>query len=289
MDQPSHPKPSLAWRIIRFPLTRIILLGGLMLLALALNNGFMTQFAASSWLPFASTTGMVALAFAVYYCFVRFIEQRPASELALPGMGRKLGAGLLIGAALYAASVLLLMIPGIYRIDGMNPWHLLLTGIAAAISSGVLEELLFRGVLFRIVEESLGSWISLVVSSLFFGISHLTNPGGTLAGALCISVEAGVMLAAAYMLTRSLWLSIGIHIAWNYTQSAIFSGIVSGNEGKPGLIRTTAEGPALLTGGSFGIEASVIALLLCTGAGVVLLIMAVRRGNIIPPFWRRTH
>ena len=88
-------------------------------------------------------------------------------------------------------------------------------------------------------------------------------------------------------LTRRLWLSMGFHMAWNYTQSAIFSGIVSGSVPEPGLIKSNIKGPDVLTGGSFGLESSLIAFLLCTTAGVVLLIMAVRRGNIVQPFWRR--
>ena len=89
------------------------------------------------------------------------------------------------------------------------------------------------------------------------------------------------------MLTRRLWLSIGFHMAWNYTQSAIFSGIVSGGVSDPGLIRSNIKGPDVLTGGSFGLESSVIAFALCTATGIVLLIMAVRRGKIVPPGWQR--
>lgn len=126
-----------------------------------------------------------------------------------------------------------------------------------------------------------------MISSLVFGLTHLINPQGTLEGALFIAVEAGVLLAAAFMLTRRLWLSIGFHIAWNYTQSAIFSGIVSGNDAAQGLIRSTVSGPDLLTGGSFGVESSVIALFLCTATGVVMLVMAVKQGKIVSPIWRR--
>lgn len=89
------------------------------------------------------------------------------------------------------------------------------------------------------------------------------------------------------MLTGRLWLSIGFHVAWNYTQSAIFSGVVSGNEASQGLIRSTIKGPDFLTGGSFGVESSVLALLVCTTTGVVMLVMATRRGKIVPPIWKR--
>jgi hypothetical protein len=76
-------------------------------------------------------------------------------------------------------------------------------------------------------------------------------------------------------------------MAWNYVQSAIFSGIVSGGVTDPGLIRSNIKGPDVLTGGSFGLESSVIALVLCTTAGIVLLILAVRRRSIVPPPWKR--
>ena len=115
---------------------------------------------------------------------------------------------------------------------------------------------------------------------------HLLNPEGTVMGAVFISIEAGLLLAAAYMVTRRLWLSIGFHMGWNYTQSGIFSGIVSGGDSDPGLFRNTIDGPVVLTGGSFGLESSLIAFLLCTTTGVVLLILAVRRGHVVPPFWQ---
>jgi hypothetical protein len=194
----------------------------------------------------------------------------------------------LIGAGLYTACILVLMAFGMYRIVGLNPWTFVIPAVAMALSSGMFEELLFRGVLFRSVEDIFGSWISLAVSSLAFGLIHLLNPAGTITGAIYISIEAGLLLAAAYMLTRRLWLSIGFHMAWNYTQAAIFSGIVSGNAPEPGLIRSNIRGPEVLTGGKFGLESSVIAFALCTATGTVLLIMAFRRGLIVPPYWKRT-
>ena len=210
-----------------------------------------------------------------------------ASELAVARMGRQLGVGLLIGAGLYTACELVLMALGIYRIEGLNPLRFLVPAIAMALSSSVFGGLLFRGVFFGSVETWFGSWAALMVSSLVFGLSHLMNPQATLEGALFIAVGAGFLLAAAFLLTRWLWLSIGFHMAWNYTQSAIFSGVVSGNEASQGPIRSTVQGSALLTGGKFGVESSVLALLVCTTTGVVMLAMAVRRGKIVPPAWKR--
>jgi membrane protease YdiL (CAAX protease family) len=284
-----EPKPA-AWRhLLRLPPVRLLLLGGPLFLLMAVGGGFVEAVAASPVQAAAVAAAMAALGLAFYAGFVRLVEARPVRELALAGMGRELGLGALVGAGLYTACVLILMALGIYRIEGLNPWSFLLPALAMALSSGIFEELVFRGALFRITEEWLGSWIALVVSALVFGLVHLINPAATLTGALFISVEAGLLLAAAYMLTRRLWLSIGFHMAWNYTQSAIFSGIVSGNAEAQGLIRATIEGPVALTGGSFGVEASVIAFVLCTATGLLLLAMAVRRGRIVPPPWTRTR
>jgi len=274
-------------RIFRSPLVRVVVLGYLLVMMMGLNTDVMTSYAGE---PFKSVQHIVALAiagFAVYGAYAFFIEQRSISELALPGMGRELGIGLLLGAGLYAACELILMALGIYRIEGLNSWSFMIPAIAMALSSGVFEELLFRGILFRSVETWFGSWAALVVSSLVFGLTHLINPEATLEGALFIAVEAGILLAAAYMLTRRLWLSMGFHVAWNYTQSAIFSSIVSGTEAAQGLIRSTVNGPDFLTGGNFGVESSVLSLLLCTSTGIVMVVMAVKRGKIVPPVWKR--
>jgi membrane protease YdiL (CAAX protease family) len=280
-------QPGLARRILRSPPARVLVLGFILLMMMGLNTDVMTSYAGD---PSKSVQHIVALAiagFAVYLGYGYFIEQRPVSELALPGMGREFGIGVLIGVGLYTVCELFLMALGIYRIDGLNPLRFMVPAIAMALSSGIYEELLFRGVVYRSVETWFGSWAALVVSSLVFGLTHLINPQSTIEGALFIAVEAGILLAAAYMLTRRLWLSIGFHVSWNYTQSAVFAGVVSGNEAAPGLIRSTIKGPDLLTGGNFGVESSVLALILCTTTGLVMLVMAARRGRVLPPIWKR--
>ena len=287
MTPPTTTKAGLVCRFFGSPLVRILVLGFILLMMMSLNTDVMTSYAGQ---PGKAVQHIIALAIAgiaVYMAYAHFVEQRPVSELSVPGMGRELGIGLGIGAGLYTASVLILMAMGIDRIIGLNPWSFMIPAIAMALSSGVFEELLFRGVLFRSVETWFGSWAAMVVSSLVFGLTHLMNPQATLEGALFIAVEAGVLLAGAYMLTRRLWMSMGFHMAWNYTQSGIFSGIVSGNEAEQGLVKSTIKGPDYLTGGNFGVESSVIALVLCTTTGIVLLVMAKRRGKIVPPIWKR--
>lgn len=284
---PDTTRPGLLARVLSSPPARIPILGFVLVLMMALNTDVMTSYAASPRQEVVHIMAMAIAGFGAYIGYAHIFEQREVAELRLAGMGREFGIGLLIGAGLYTACELILMALGIYRISGLNPLRTMIPAIAMALSSSVFEELLFRGVLFRSVERWFGSWAALVVSSLVFGLTHLMNPQGTMEGALFIAVEAGSLLAAAYMLTRRLWLSIGFHMAWNYTQSAIFSGIVSGNDAQQGLIRSTIHGPDWLTGGSFGVESSILALLLCTSTGIVMLVMAVKRGQIVPPVWKR--
>ncbi len=271
--------------ILKFPLIRIPLLGGILFVGMGISNGFMETYKDSTPTALGLVLLVVAMALAIYWAFVRFVENRPVSELSLSGLGDEFGPGLLLGFGLYSACILILVLLGYCRIEGLNPWTLMLPMVPMAISSAFLEELIHRGVLFRVTEEYLGSWIALIATSAFFGARHLGNPDATVTGAVFIAIEAGVLLAAAYMLTRRLWLSIGFHMSWNFTQAAIFSGTVSGIEMPPGLVKAVIEGPELLTGGKFGVEASIVAFLLCTATGVILLWRALRAGRVCPPMW----
>jgi uncharacterized protein len=172
----------------------------------------------------------------------------------------------------------------VYQVTFGNGWAAMLATVPAFALSGVLEEVVMRGVVFRILEQSLGSWIALAISAAIFGLLHLLNPGATLLNAVCIMVEAGVLLGAAYMLTRRLWLCIGIHAAWNFTEGGVFSAAVSGGNAR-GLLQTKSIGADWLTGGAFGAEGSVVALVVCGAAGILLLAAAVRKGKVVQPFW----
>ena len=125
-----------------------------------------------------------------------------------------------------------------------------------------------------------------MVSALLFGFAHAGNPNATLFSSVAIAIEAGVLLGAAYMLTRSLWLAVGLHAGWNLTQGLVFDVNVSGYE-MNGLVEAQMSGPDWLSGGTFGLEASIIALVVATGAGLIMLRMAGRKGEMLRPYWMR--
>jgi membrane protease YdiL (CAAX protease family) len=241
--------------------------------------------------PFLKLIGMIltlVATYLVYYRLVRGMEgRRYVSELSLKGALLELVGGLGIGAGLIALSILLLWLFEFYKVDSLNDVSELFATrhLPLSLGAGFLEELAFRAILFRIVEEKLGSWIALFISSLFFGVVHIVNPNATLFSSLAIAVEAGILLGAAYILTRRVWFAVGIHIAWNYVQGAVFGIAVSGMEVK-GLISSHLEGNELFSGGAFGAEASLITLVVCTMAGVLLLWKSHQNGMFVQPFWK---
>ncbi|MFM6950942.1 MAG: lysostaphin resistance A-like protein [Novosphingobium sp.] len=230
---------------------------------------------------------LAGLFIAAYKVYKRWIECAPDRELEFAGAWRELAIGLAGGTALFSVMTGIVAALGGFEILGLRGFGAFWSIAGMAVFSGVFEEILFRGIVFRQLEAWLGSWIALVLSSALFGALHIMNPGATWFSSVAIAVEAGILLGAAYMLTRRLWLAIGIHAAWNFTQGWVFSVPVSGGEAPLGLLVTRRMGPDWLTGGAFGLEASVVAMIVATLAGLVLLLRAIRGGKLLPAPWRR--
>jgi uncharacterized protein len=216
-----------------------------------------------------------------YRWIVGRTERRPVAELEPAGARRGLGRGALLGVGMFAAVIANIALLGGYRIDGWASPGGFVALIGFMAAAAVTEEVMFRGVLFRHVEKWLGTWWALGLSGLVFGLSHLFNENASLWGAVAIAVEAGGMLAAAYAATRSLWLPIGLHFGWNLAEGGIFGTEVSGNGTPDGLVHGVLSGPAALTGGAFGPEASLYSVLAGVVATVVFMWLARRRGNLV--------
>ena len=215
------------------------------------------------------------------------LGEQPRDDLRAAGGFRNLLLGLGIGAGIMGSVVAVEAIFGVYSIAGPGDTvNLLPELVALGLFPAISEEIFFRGILFRWCEELGGSWFALALTSAFFGLAHLYNPNATAFSSFAIAVEAGVLLGGAYMLTRSLWLPMGLHAAWNITQGEIFDVPVSGLA-MDGMVNAKIQGPELLSGGQFGFEASIVALLLATAIGVWLVVRAVRQGEVIRPWWVR--
>ena len=277
-------------RILDFPLVTLIVAVAVFIGAYAIGIFIGRQ------LPYPSTTlaGLalraviyIGLGVAAYKLIIARLGERPRDELRAKGAAKGLGVGVALGVVLFSVIVGVAALADVYNVIRWGGTEqLLMVLLAAALIPGILEEILFRGILFRWIEAFGGSWAALVVTSILFGLAHILNPAATWFSSFAIAVEAGVLLGGAYMLTRSLWMPIGLHAAWNFTQGFIFDVPVSGLD-QQGLVEARLSGPELLSGGAFGLEASVIALVIATAAGLWLVMLAVRRGEQVQPWWVR--
>lgn len=239
-------------------------------------------------LPTAALSATIASVggWAAYGAFVRRFERRTVTEFGGAGAGRELAAGLVLGLSLIALVIGVLALLGAYRVAGIGDPSSLVLALLMSIGAGTIEEIMLRGVVFRLVEEWGGSWLGILLSALLFGAGHAATPHASVTGMVAIAVEAGVLLAAAYLLTRRLWLPIGIHIGWNLAEGGIF-GVPTSGWPIRGVLRGELSGPEWLSGGAFGPEASIVTIAVCLALATSLLVLAARRGRFIASPRRR--
>ncbi|HZO23486.1 MAG TPA: type II CAAX endopeptidase family protein [Steroidobacteraceae bacterium] len=273
--------------MLRLPLVRLALLAaslvGLLLVLQSVIHALSHQVPRTLHGPVVAGGDLLACVIIVlaYRVEVRWLERRDPAELALDGRIAGLLPGTVLGAGLFCTVCALL---GMLGVAGPATWAGtagLPLAAAGAFAAGVGEEIVFRGVVFRILEGRWGTLAALVFSAALFGFLHGANPGATLISSAAIALEAGVLLGLMYCATRSLWWPIGLHFGWNFTEGGIFGAAVSGGR-VHGMLNLPLIGPQLLTGGSFGPEASAIAVLVSLCASAALVYLTVRRGQWRP-------
>lgn len=287
---PVSNRPAFARRagvfILNNPLTQVVV-GFLMVgVAASLAQQAGRMLPSPGGVSLANLLGAAA-ALGAYALFVRLYERRWPTEVGPKGL-LWLPTGLALGVVLLLASAGLVYAGGwsvVAQIADRGDWpRLVVAAMVVQFGVAVLEELLLRGVFFRVVERSLGSWLALALSAVLFGLMHAGNPNATWWAAAGLALQAGVLLGAAYMASRSLWLPIGVHWGWNAMQAGVVGGTVSGHATRS-VVTVEAAGPEILSGGAFGLEGSLVATGVCSAVAVVLCLIAVRRGQIIPGFW----
>ena len=290
MDTLTVRKP--LWRrIVDFPLLAMVLSLVILALVLGLATAAMLQLPqgtiSGDAIPIIGGVGVTLLGFATYKLILRRMGAHPRDDLPLRPAPRQLLIGIAFAAVLMSGIVGIAALLGGYTIVGWGgSTSLLQILFLGGLQAGFLEELILRGIVFRYLEETVGSWLALLLSALLFGFLHAGNDNATLLSSVAISMEAGVLLGGAYMLTRNLWFAIGIHAGWNVVQGYIWDVAVSG-EAVDGMLDSRATGDPLISGGAFGLEASVVAMVVATGAGLAIVWLAARRGNVVKPMWAR--
>jgi membrane protease YdiL (CAAX protease family) len=224
----------------------------------------------------------------VYILVFRLLEKRKIDELNrkdLPGFSF---FGFTLGLVIQSLFILVIYLEGGYRIIDVNPFYFIVHSLAVAFMAGFVAELLIRGVFFRILEEKFGTILTLFIAVIFFAIAHLGKEGATWLSIAATTTEAGFMLSAAFIYSRSLWLPIFLHFAWDFVEPGIFGAINPGNSIKESWLSSEITGSSLITGGSLGPQNSVQSLLICAITGTIFLILAYRKNRFIKPSWAKS-
>jgi len=263
-------------KVLRFPIiwmllgaAAIILVQGLFLISTERVEGI-------GYLLLTVLLGFAAIL--LYKLIMKYVARRATPELSRQRAGIEAVWGILTGAIFIVVSTLIIAMMGGYAFHWANaadPSSILLTSIGTALGAAIVEELVFRGLMLQAIQKLGGSWIALAVTSLIFGAFHLGNPGATLWSTLAITLEAGVLLGAAFLWRRNLWFAMGLHFSWNALEGLL--GIPVSGLPADGLFTVEVNGAALLTGGDFGLEGSIVTVILGVVIAIPMLIGAAKK------------
>jgi membrane protease YdiL (CAAX protease family) len=280
-----------AGRFFNFPLARILVVVAFFVPVAVINALVISRVIEKVPEPLATQIDVVRMSLTfvlivvTYKLYCNLFEKRPALEIGFHGFAKESGLGALLGAAAVTFTVVVLYLAGAYSIQALNSTWILPKSLVLFSVGALFQDLMLLCVLFRLLEEVTGTWIAIFVSLLAFSMAHLGNPEATV-GSVSALFLSGILLVAPFILTRRIWLSWGLHASWNFMQSGVFGMPNSGYQ-FPGWIEPVIDGPTWLTGGAIGIEASYLAVSLDVVLGVGLLILAVRRGQLLAPRWKR--
>jgi len=197
----------------------------------------------------------------MYALSIRLIEKKWTSSLDFRRMLPDVLLGGAVGIVLFLLVSVTLFLLGCYKIISVHFSDRIITLFSFYLLVACSEEVVFRGIIFRLLDRKWGQLSALIVSALLFGFLHIFNENATIWSSIAIAIEAGVMLAVAFKFSGTLWVPIGIHWLWNFVQGQVFGFSVSGNDFGDSLLIARIEGPDLITGGSFGAEASLITVI----------------------------
>ena len=283
---------SVAGKILQFPVVRMLTTVLFIVPFLIVHNTVIGDAIVSTGEPYRSilvnidAAASVCIILLLYGLYVRFVERRTAHEVSLAGGLGEAGKGVLLAGGIICLVVLPMAIVGYYAVESAGPVSVLVDGLFFFAIGALIQELGFRLILFRLLEELTGTWLGLGVVAVIFALAHSANPNATVA--TLIGMGAGdLLLGACFVYTRRIWLVWGFHAGWNFLQDGVLGMPNSGVSELASWISPKVSGPEWLTGGVFGIEASWVVLISSAAAMAWMLARSRREGQIVPPAWRR--
>ncbi len=251
------------WRILILVATVMALAGGTLT---ALNVADLVPPPGPAREFFAiSVAAIVATAAVVFYR--RTLDRKTVVSFGLRADRRAVADvvfGFVLSGAMAAALFAAMAAAGWLEIRALPrgladvPWGALAAYLALHAIVSWWEELVFRGYILQNMAEGLGLPVAVTLSCLLYGLVHAANPN---AGALSSSIIVlfGLLRIYGWLATRQLWLSLGMHLGWNWFQGPVFGWAASGRE-TASLIDQAPAGPAWWSGGAFGPEASLLTI-----------------------------
>jgi len=221
-----------------------------------------------------------------YFLFVKYIDKREPDEIQVNLIGLKEFAfGLLLGVFTICIVLGLLMLLGNYSILGINGSAPIFQSILVHFFYAFLQDIVYFAIIFRIVENKLGSWFAIIIAAFIFGFKHLFFPGYNLWSVIAQSLEAGILFSSLYILTRKIWIIFGFHFVWNFIQYGIVG--FPKFQGIQGLLDSKFIGSDIITGNPIGLEASLFTFVIGFGLGLYFLNKVHNKGDFILPYWKR--
>ena len=253
-----------------------LFIGGIILFTIAYAFATIPElYIGNNWISGTLSFICGVLLLLMYRWLVRSYEERKIEELSTQKSLKHTGIGFLWGMLMMVAIIGIFALFGWYKNVGGNfniasIYRFLMAYFVVAVG----EEIVFRGIMFRLLDSQFNLWVALILSAFLFGAAHIINPNATVISTIGISLAAGVLFGLLFKYYMTLWVPIGIHWSWNFVQGTVTGCPVSGGAPDYSILESFTSGPELFTGGLFGPEASVITMVigfvLCVWIGIKL-------------------
>ena len=258
-----------------------LFIGGIILFTIAYAFATIPElYIGNNWISGTISFICGVLLLLMYRWLVKSYEERKIEELSMQKSLKDTGIGFLWGMLMMAAVIGIFALCGWYKIIGCSfnvafIYRYLMAYFVVAVG----EEIVFRGIMFRLLDSQFNLWVALIISAIVFGAAHIINPNATVVSTVGISLATGVLFGLLFKYYRTLWVPIGIHWSWNFVQGTVTGCPVSGGAPDYSILQSVTSGPELFTGGLFGPEASIITMIAGLALCIWLFVKLIRRNK----------
>lgn len=272
-------------KIINYPIVKIILGISICLGVLVGVQNFITKPLILNFIDNKSIGDTivnyisVAVLLVTYYYMFKFYEKRQITELSKKSLIKELFGGFILGFSILSLVIFILFTLGYYKIISFSGFSYFLAPFSFLVIAALIEEVFFRAILYRILENWVGTYSTLIVISILFELPHIFNDNVTF-----LSIVLGLLFGFAhgimYTYSKKIWLPFAFHLGWNFAQP-FYDSNLSGLEDVGSVFIAKFNGPKLITGSIYGIEDSILSILFLLILCIVFLQLCIKNNKII--------